>query len=209
MDDVVVEVGAPEEAEGLEYVGFWPRAVARALDAVINYAASDVFGGVIGAFLGVFIGILEEVGVVILPDAISDEIGLAYYFLLLPITFISMVLAEAAAESISGVSLGKLCLGLVVTTEEGGRISFVAGIKRSVAFFVDTLFFGLVAYLVMKETPRFQRLGDKWAHTVVVRRKALPEELRPTTGRIVAGIAAAAGISGVGLALGVLSVIFL
>jgi hypothetical protein len=49
---------------------------------------------------------------------------------------------------------------------------------RSLAYYFDGLFFGLVAYSSMKQSPLNQRYGDRWAHTVVIRAKELPSGSR-------------------------------
>jgi len=72
-----------------------------------------------------------------------------------------------AAEGIWGRTLGKACLGLRVVADKGGRVSFGAAIKRHLLDFIDLIYFGTVAIAVTSRgTPR--RLGDRWAHTLVV-----------------------------------------
>jgi hypothetical protein len=41
------------------------------------------------------------------------------------------------------------------------------------AYFADTLFFGLIGYMAMKRTPQEQRNGDRWAGTIVCKRSAV------------------------------------
>ena len=71
-------------------------------------------------------------------------------------------------ESIFGQTLGKRILGLRVVTKSGNAISFWQAIKRRIVDFIDFGFFGLVAYLTIKNTPDHQRLGDLWAKTIVI-----------------------------------------
>lgn len=71
-------------------------------------------------------------------------------------------------ESITGQTLGKKILGLRVVTKSGNKISFWQAIKRRIVDFIDFGFFGLVAYLTIKNTPDHQRLGDLWAKTIVI-----------------------------------------
>lgn len=72
------------------------------------------------------------------------------------------------AESLRGQTLGKLILGLRVVTKSGNPISFTQAVKRRFLDFIDFFFFGLVAFLTVKNTPDHQRLGDLWAKTVVI-----------------------------------------
>jgi uncharacterized RDD family membrane protein YckC len=71
-------------------------------------------------------------------------------------------------ESIFGQTLGKRILGLRVVTKSGNSISFWQAIKRRIVDFIDFGFFGLVAYLTIKNTSDHQRLGDLWAKTIVI-----------------------------------------
>ena len=43
---------------------------------------------------------------------------------------------------------------------------------RSLGYYVDGLFFGLVGWTSMSRSPTKQRLGDKWAGTVVVHNRS-------------------------------------
>jgi uncharacterized RDD family membrane protein YckC len=71
-------------------------------------------------------------------------------------------------ESIRGQTLGKVILGLKVVTKNGHPISFMQALKRHVADAVDFCFFGLVAFITIKNTPDHQRVGDLLAKTIVV-----------------------------------------
>jgi len=53
-------------------------------------------------------------------------------------------------------------------------------IQRSLAYYWDALFFGLVGYNSMQQSPLNQRYGDVWAKTVVVRAATVPRSaVRP------------------------------
>lgn len=71
-------------------------------------------------------------------------------------------------ESVTGQTLGKRILGLRVVTKSGNSISLWQAIKRRILDFIDFGFLGLVAGLVVRNTPDHQRLGDLWAKTIVV-----------------------------------------
>jgi uncharacterized RDD family membrane protein YckC len=71
-------------------------------------------------------------------------------------------------ESINGQTLGKRIIGLKVVTKTGSEISLVESIKRRLLDVIDLFFYGIVAAIVVKNTPDHQRIGDLWAKTIVV-----------------------------------------
>jgi uncharacterized RDD family membrane protein YckC len=81
---------------------------------------------------------------------------------------------EILCESIYGSTVGKLALSMVVLKEDGTPCRFKAALIRSLAYLVDSLFFGLIGYFAMQKTPQQQRHGDDWAHTIVCKRSAAP-----------------------------------
>jgi uncharacterized RDD family membrane protein YckC len=83
-----------------------------------------------------------------------------------------------------------MILGLTVLDATGGFCKPGAALGRELAYYIDALFFGIVAYASMNKSACQQRLGDKWAHTVVVRRRSLQPAQRRSTGRFVAAVAA-------------------
>lgn len=86
---------------------------------------------------------------------------------------------ETVGEGVHGSTLGKLLLGFVVVQEDGAPCRSGSAFIRSIAYFVDGLFFGLVGYFAMQKTPQEQRHGDEWAHTIVCRRaQVAPQNLR-------------------------------
>jgi uncharacterized RDD family membrane protein YckC len=92
-------------------------------------------------------------------------------------------------ELLAGTTIGKLLVGAQVVDLDLGAIRLNQAVKRSLAFFVDALFFGMIAASVMSDSPLKQRIGDQWAKTRVVRRRALLPPLRTPGARIVvAGI---------------------
>jgi uncharacterized RDD family membrane protein YckC len=70
----------------------------------------------------------------------------------------------------TGMTLGKRIVGIRVVDEEGDVAGFGAAIVRNLLRLVDGLFFYLVGAIFALTSPRGQRLGDRAAHTLVVRR---------------------------------------
>jgi len=75
-------------------------------------------------------------------------------------------------EPLLGGTLGKLAVGLRVVDEDGDEISLSAALIRNLLRIVDGLFFYLVGAIAIWSSPDHQRLGDRAAHTYVVRRHA-------------------------------------
>ena len=149
--------------------GFGIRAAARVIDIV--------YGIVIGFFGGVFAGIilvlLDRDGLI--APGWQERLGgvdlAGWGFGLLSTLFYHWL-----TEGMYGASLGKLVCGLRVVSEESRPIGLTQAFKRSLAFYWDSLFFGIVGYSSMKKTELNQRYGDHWAKTVVIKSSEVPVE---------------------------------
>jgi len=73
-------------------------------------------------------------------------------------------------EAATGMTLGKRMVGIRVVAEDGEHVTLVAAIVRNLLRLVDALFFYFVGFLFAVTSFRGQRLGDRAAHTMVVRR---------------------------------------
>jgi uncharacterized RDD family membrane protein YckC len=82
-------------------------------------------------------------------------LGLGYYVL---------------CEAVTGATLGKHMVGIQVIGEDGEDLTFGASLVRNLLRLVDCLFFYLVGGIFALTSPHGQRLGDRAAHTLVVRR---------------------------------------
>lgn len=150
----------------LEGAGFWPRAAARIIDVLLQ-----VFTGALVGFFVTFFMIL----------AAGGHLSPVLLMKLRHTTLLSFVLAivgtivyETVCEGLHGSTLGKMILSLVVVQEDGQPCGMRSALIRSLAYFVDSLFFGLIGYMTMQKTPQQQRYGDQWANTIVCRRSAAP-----------------------------------
>jgi uncharacterized RDD family membrane protein YckC len=79
-----------------------------------------------------------------------------------------------ATEARLGATVGKLAVGLRVTLENGGRLDWRASVIRNLLRIVDGFAFYLVGAILVWTSPRRQRLGDRVAGTIVVRRSTAP-----------------------------------
>jgi uncharacterized RDD family membrane protein YckC len=71
-------------------------------------------------------------------------------------------------ESFRGQTLGKVLMGLRVVTVSGNEVSFIETFKRHLLDCVDLASLGLTAVVVIKNSPKAQRIGDLWAKTMVI-----------------------------------------
>jgi uncharacterized RDD family membrane protein YckC len=169
-----------------EGVGFWRRALARLIDAVFHLMVAFVASVAAGIAIAIAAALTHRPtdAAVAAVSALSATGVLAAY--------LGATATHVFAEGLHGSTLGKRICGIRVVAEDGRPATLVAALKREIAFFVDALFFGLVAVLAMSSSPRRQRTGDKWAHTMVVRLAAVPPAARLPAWRFV--LAALAGV---------------
>ncbi len=146
------------EAREIENAGLALRFVAVLLDAVIVFFP-----------LGIVVGLLSGGGYAQSGDGYTNagvNIGGSAFWALLALATGYYVVCEAA----SGKTLGKRMVGIQVVGEDGEHVTFGAALVRNLLRLVDCLFFYLVGALFALTSSRGQRLGDRAAHTVVVRR---------------------------------------
>ncbi len=171
---------AAEPAPG----GFGIRFAARLIDSLIGL----VFG-FIGGFVGALVVALTRGPRALATghNILASRHGLLAIASSLLMSTVAVSAYHVTSEWVGGATIGKLVLGLRVRSTALGRCTLGGAVIRTLGYFVDALFFGLVAYLVMQESPRKQRLGDQWGRTVVVRAASLPPDA-DDLGRIVLGI---------------------
>src|SRR5689334_1648521 len=142
----------------LENAGIPLRFVAVVLDALIVLAPLFVVVGLMsgGGYRSEFAG-QTNVGIDLSGSAflLLLALGLGYY-----------IVCEAA----TGATLGKRMVGIRVVGEDGEHVTFGAAVVRNLVRVVDALFFYLVGFVSALLSKRGQRLGDRAAHTIVVRR---------------------------------------
>jgi uncharacterized RDD family membrane protein YckC len=88
------------------------------------------------------------------------------FLLLLALTLGYYIVCESA----TGATLGKRIVGIRVVGEDGEAVTFGAAVVRNLVRVVDALFFYFVGFISAILSQRGQRLGDRAAHTIVVRR---------------------------------------
>ena len=149
---------ARERTNSMEHAGIPLRFVAVLLDAVIVFFPA-----------GIIIGLLSGGGYTETGNGHANagiNVGGNTMWLLLALGIGYYVFCEAA----TGATLGKRMVGIHVIGEDGEHLTFGASLVRNLLRLVDCLFFYLVGGVFALTSPRGQRLGDRAAHTVVVRR---------------------------------------
>jgi uncharacterized RDD family membrane protein YckC len=184
------------DATPLEYAGFGIRVAARIIDLVLIWVLAFVTNFIAGFVVALVFRLLRQPAQPVIARLSTAGVVAFVAALLAALAF------SAVAEAIHGSTPGKMLLGITVLSESGGFCGWGAAISREAAYYIDSLFFGLVALASMQSTkPRQQRLGDRWAHTVVVYRRSLqPAQRRSGTRFAMAFLAAAAAYSAVTVA---------
>jgi uncharacterized RDD family membrane protein YckC len=73
-------------------------------------------------------------------------------------------------EAATGATVGKRVVGIRVVGEDGDPVTFGAAVVRNLLRIVDGFFFYFIGFISALLSKRRQRLGDRAAHTIVVRR---------------------------------------
>lgn len=139
-----------EMVSGKSYVGLGLRFVALIIDGIIFGMLGYLIGAVTGGTTG---------------SGFQLEGGPAFLYYLL--SFLYYILMEA----FMGGTVGKLALGMRVELEDGSPITIGASIIRNLLRIVDFLPFAYILGMIMISTsPLKQRLGDRVAKTVVIKK---------------------------------------
>jgi uncharacterized RDD family membrane protein YckC len=152
------EARSPETQVAPEPAGLALRFVAVLLDTVIVLVPLSI---VVGLFSGG--GYSDTRG-----GSVNAGITLGgHAFLLLLLLGIGYYVV---CESATGMTIGKRLVGICVIDEYGQHPSFGAAVIRNLLRLVDGFLFYLVGAVAAFMSPLGQRIGDRAAHTVVVRR---------------------------------------
>ena len=166
--------------------GFAIRVMARIIDAVFGFFTG--YAG--GALASIWIMILNGAGML----APGWHLRLhAFSLATMGFAMLGNIAYHTFCEGIHGATLGKICCGICVLTEDMKPSNLKGALIRSLAYFFDAFLFGLVAAGSMSNSPLNQRYGDKWGKTVVVKIKELSPELRPPPSLFLLGLLAGAG----------------
>lgn len=136
--------GQPMYGQGqLQYVGVGMRFLALLIDGIIVGAVSGLLAAVLRDSPGLYGGLIGVLAV-------------AYYIVM---------------EATQGATVGKMALGLRVVKMDGSPISWSESVIRNLLRIIDGLFGYLVGAILIWTSPLKQRLGDRLANTVVIRKR--------------------------------------
>src|SRR5579863_8192625 len=138
------------------YSGFWRRAGAWIIDCIAFYLAILVVGVVVGVVTRAVAGKSAGLGVREMVVFVCLFVPWLYYALM--------------ESSSAQATLGKLVVGIKVTDEAGGRITFGRATGRYFAHILTGFTLG-VGYAMVVFTRHRQALHDMIAGTFVVRRE--------------------------------------
>ena len=156
-------------------VSFWPRAAARVMDGVLQYVVAFLTGRLFVLMLRVASGGHIPAKIVWRLRHVGAE-GLAF-------GLVAALAYHVIFTSVYGASIGKRLLSMAVVQEDGTPCSIKNALVRELSYYIDALFFGIIAYTSMQKSVLEQRHGDEWAHTVVCRRSIVSQENLPSVGR--------------------------
>jgi len=92
----------------------------------------------------------------------------------LPI-FLFWILYFVVVEAINQATPGHDICKLIVVKTNGQKITLYDAFKRRIVDMIDIFFYGIPALICINNTPKFQRLGDLLADTVVVKKSDIIE----------------------------------
>lgn len=145
---------------------FAPRAVARIIDFVLH-AVVAFLAGRLFRFMVLFSSGGHP------PLWVLIRLSRSHSFMFVG-SMLGILCYEVISTTICGSSLGKRMLSLQVLQENGSPCGLRSALIREVSYFLDSLFFGLIAYMAMRGNEQEQRYGDQWAHTIVCHMSDVP-----------------------------------
>jgi uncharacterized RDD family membrane protein YckC len=164
--------GYTEVRTGLRGETFGPRAAARLIDLILQYALGYAAGR-----LFLFMIFFSSGGHP--PPWVLLRLSRGRAFIYLG-SFLGLFFYQVISTTICGSSLGKRLCSLQVLQDDGSRCRLRSAVIRELGYYVDALFFGLIGYSAMRGTEEQQRYGDEWAGTIVCRMSDVPAPSRQT-----------------------------
>ena len=168
--------------DNVTYAGFWKRLLAHILDKLIlGFVSSIIFIplwilGLLGLFMNDESGSFEKFTRVSLQhDYWGGEFSIAMFSALMVVLIIVALLSTIIEwlyfalmeSSAKQATFGKIIVGIIVTDENGERISFNRATGRYFGKFLSSLFLG-IGYLLAAFTQKRQALHDILSSCLVV-----------------------------------------
>lgn len=144
-----------------DYIGLGRRLVAHLFDLVIVFII----------FYAVGMQVAEQAGGVT-EDGFALEGTPA--LVTMALSFVFSLVYFVVTEGRNGQSFGKMVMGIKVVSADGSPCSLRQAFTRNFLRIIDGLFLYLVGIILMLRSKHKQRLGDRVAETVVIRKAAQP-----------------------------------
>jgi uncharacterized RDD family membrane protein YckC len=159
---------------------FGIRAWAYIIDTLVIFVINLVISLVAGLLIAIIYAVITGRA----PVFSEQENQILAIF----VSFILTTIYFTLFEWLYGATPGKLILKMRVIQEDGSACGLGSAFIRALLRIIDGLVFGLVAYQSM-EAPRYQRVGDKSAKTIVVGAKdPVIQQPRPGWGFLAAAV---------------------
>ena len=150
----------------VQYAGFWRRVLASILDGLI-----------VGAAWSVVYYSLVAAGVVHIPEVDESDLEpyyrwmISYMLISNGVVFLLQTLYFSLMESSSKqATLGKMALGIIVTDDDGKRISLGRAVGRNLGKIVSQIIL-FIGFIMIAFTAKKQGLHDIMASCLVVVKK--------------------------------------
>ena len=141
------------EVEAPQYAGFWRRFLAYVIDTILIWLAMSIIASLLG------IPLVNETQHIIPTDR---EIIFALIGVLL--TWLYFSLMESSNKQ---GTLGKMLIGIIVTDEQGRKVTFARATGRHFSKIISGILL-MIGYLMAGWTKRKQALHDIIAKTLVI-----------------------------------------
>ena len=156
----------------MQPIGVWRRAVAVILDLIIIatlgspvWLAGNVF--TTRTFTSITNGTTTTITIP-LPTGVLASPWTGLFLAILPFAYFTLLEGAYAATP------GKMLLGLQVVKLDGTPIGWREAIVRNLLRYIDSGIAYLIGAIAIWTSPHRQRLGDRAAETLVVRRPTVP-----------------------------------
>lgn len=161
---------AEPEPQGLIGVSFLPRLAARLIDIILHVLLAVVAGFMFRVMLDLASSGSPPLWVLVKLSQTGP--------VLLVMSLLGSIAYHVICTTVHGSTLGKMLLSMQVLRDDGTPCGLKSAVIREAGYFVDALFFGLIALIAMRDDAQRKRYGDQWAHTIVCKRQYLPESAR-------------------------------
>jgi uncharacterized RDD family membrane protein YckC len=155
-------------SQRLDYKGVGIRFAAQLIDLIIILVFYFIVGNITAGLVGgkTAEGFEMHGTPALLVLLLTSLFGLAYFVFL--------------ETGWNGQTLGKKLTGIQVVREDRGPIDFSTALIRNILRVVDGLIFYLVGAILIWRSPIKQRLGDRIAHTVVIKTSQSDKSIKKT-----------------------------